>query len=136
MGIKNTLSKIFSSGTETKENHFDETLQTHYYKSTKDKVLKEVETMFGSKQGYEVASVSQEHGEVIVRIKKGKKAFMVITVIMVRPFRTAIDFSVSTDTMLFTDFGYSAKVIRELYKELDSRLPFVGTGLGDKLTQG
>ncbi|RKL66690.1 DUF1499 domain-containing protein [Salipaludibacillus neizhouensis] len=135
MGFKDTINKIFSSGTETKENHFDETLKTHYYKTTKDKVIKELEVMFGAKQGYEVASISEEHGEVIVRIKKGKKAFMVVTVIMVRPFRTAIDFSVSTDTIIFTDFGYSGKLIRELYKELDSRLPFVGTSLGDKLTK-
>ncbi|WP_096189688.1 DUF1499 domain-containing protein [Evansella halocellulosilytica] len=134
MGIKQTFKRVFSTNTETSEKHYDEHLRTHYYKSTKDKVLKEVETMFNQRNGFTVSSVSQEHGEVIVRIEKGKKALIVGTVIMVKPFRTAVDFSVSTDTFLFTDFGYSRKIAQSLYKDLNSRLTFVGTGLGEKLT--
>ncbi|SDN56138.1 DUF1499 domain-containing protein [Alkalicoccus daliensis] len=134
MGLKQTLQKI-GKKTETAEDHFDKTLQTHYYKAMKDNVIKELQTMFGQRQGFEVASVSDEHGEVIVNVRKGKKAFMVITVIMVRPYRTAVDFSVNTDTVLFTDFGYSAKLVRELYKELNGRLTFVGTALGSELSR-
>ncbi|WP_280769880.1 DUF1499 domain-containing protein [Salipaludibacillus daqingensis] len=133
MGIKQTFKKIFSSSTETSENHHDEQLQTRYYKTMKDKAMKEVEEIIRSLEGFEVASTSKDHGEIIVNVKKGKKAFMVITIIMVRPYRTAVDFSVSTETVLFTDFGYSRKVIEMLYKELDSRLTFVGTGLGNEL---
>ncbi|MCE7793383.1 DUF1499 domain-containing protein [Salipaludibacillus sp. CUR1] len=133
MGFKQTLKKIFSTSTETSEKHSNEDLQTHYYKSMKDKTIREVETMLRNRQGFDVASVSEEHGEIIVHVKHGKKAFLVATVIMVRPFRTAVDFSASTETMLFSDFGYSRKLIIELYKELDKRLQFVGTGLGDDL---
>ncbi|UCZ52245.1 DUF1499 domain-containing protein [Bacillus shivajii] len=134
MGIMQTFKRIFSTNTETSEKHYDEKLQTHYYKSTKDKVLKEVEAMFNQRSGFTVSSVSEEHGEIIVRIDKGKKALIVGTVIMVKPFRTAVDFSVSTDTFLFTDFGYSSKVVQSLYKDLNKRLTFVGTGLGEKLS--
>ncbi|WP_147803421.1 DUF1499 domain-containing protein [Alkalicoccus halolimnae] len=135
MGLKQNLKKIFSTRTETSEDNEDKTLQTHYYKAMKDKVIDELHAMFSKKQGYEVSSVSDEHGEMIVRINKGKKAFMVITVIMVRPYKTAVDFSVNTDTILFTDFGHSASLIRELYKELNGRLTFVGTGLGSELSR-
>lgn len=133
MGIKQTLQK-YGKRTETAEDHFDKTLQTHYYKAMKDTVVKELETMFGKRQGFDIASFSPEHGEMIVNIRKGKKAFMVVTVIMVRPYRTAVDFSISTDTFFFSDFGYSAKTIRELYKELNERLTFVGTALGSELS--
>lgn len=134
MGFKQTLQKI-GKKTETAEDHFDESLQTHYYKAMKENVIKEIHTMLSKRQGFEVASVSEEHGEIIVNVRKGKKAFMVITVIMVRPLRTAVDFSVNTDTVLFTDFGHSAKLVRELYKELNGRLTFVGTALGSELSR-
>ncbi|QKS72021.1 DUF1499 domain-containing protein [Paenalkalicoccus suaedae] len=132
MGIKQTLKKMVSTKVETHEKHEDETLQTHYYKALKDKVIEEIEALLNKKQGYEVASISEEHGEMIVNIKKGRKAFMVITVIMVRPFRTAVDFSIQTETFMFSDFGHSAKLARELYKELNGRLTFIGTGLGEE----
>ncbi|NJP37027.1 DUF1499 domain-containing protein [Alkalicoccus luteus] len=135
MGIKQTLQKAFSTRTETNEKHPDETLQTHYYKAMRDKVMSELQTMFSQKQGYTVSSVSEEHGEIIVNTTSGKKYFIVITVIMVRPYRTAVDFAVNTDTVLFTDFGSSAKMVRSLYKELNSRLTFVGTALGDELSR-
>ncbi|MBU9721160.1 MULTISPECIES: DUF1499 domain-containing protein [Bacillaceae] len=135
MSIKHTLQKYFSKQTETKEDHFDEKLRTHYYKSTKDKVMKEIESMLSQMQGFKIASISEEHGEIIVHITKGKKAFMVITVIMVKPFRTAVDLSISTDSFLFTDLGYSRKLVYELYSEMNKRMSFVGTSLGDRLIQ-
>ncbi|PTL39872.1 DUF1499 domain-containing protein [Alkalicoccus saliphilus] len=135
MGFIQNVKKIFSKKTETSEKHEDKTLQTHYYKAMREKVFAELETMFSKKQGFEVSSISEEHGEMIVHVKSGKKAFMVITIIMVRPYRTAVDFSVHTDTVLFSDFGYSAKLIRSLYKELNERLTFTGTGLGDELSR-
>lgn len=133
MGVKQTLKKIFSTSTETRENHDDELFQTRYYKTMKDKMMKEIDTMLRNREGFEVASISEDHGEIIVNVKKGKKAFLVVTIIMVRPLRTAVDFSVSTETLFFSDFGYSRKIIEQLYKDLDSRLPFVGTGLGNEL---
>ncbi|PYZ97245.1 DUF1499 domain-containing protein [Alteribacter lacisalsi] len=136
MGFRDTVRKYISSSTETREDHSDENLQTHYYKSSKDKVLKEVEAMIGQRQGLTVQSVSTERGEIIIRSDSGKSVFMVVTVIMVRPYRTAVDFSVTTDTVMPTDFGYSRKLVYEMYKSLNGRLTFVGTGLGEDLTKG
>lgn len=50
---------------------------------------------------------------------------MVVTVVTVRPFETAIDFNVSTETPLPFDFGFSRKVIVELYERLDKSLPLI-----------
>ncbi|WP_416151177.1 DUF1499 domain-containing protein [Salipaludibacillus sp. HK11] len=135
MGFMQSVKKVFSTGTETRDDHHDERFKTHYYKSMKDKAMKDVEEMFRRKNNYTVASVSEEHGEIIIHVKDKKKVFLVATVIMVRPMRTAVDFSASTETILFTDFGHSRRLIVELYKELDKRLPFAGIGLGDNLSK-
>ncbi|MDQ0255061.1 hypothetical protein J2S74_002443 [Evansella vedderi] len=134
MGLWERIKRFFSTHTETREKHVDEKLRTHYYKSTKDKVIQDIQALLGQQSGFTISSINEEHGEIIVNVKKGKKAFMVITVIMVRPFRTAIDISVNTETILFSDFGYSRKLIYHLYGEINKRLQFVGTGLGDELT--
>lgn len=133
MSFMLTLKKIFSTGTETRDHHPDEKFVTHYYKGMQKKVLHEVESMLNGKKNFNVASVSEERGEIIVRVTGKKKVFLVATVIMVSPNRTSVDFSASTDTILFTDFGYSRRFVTELYKELDPRLHFLGKGLGDKL---
>lgn len=133
MSFMMTLKKIFSTATETRDHHPDEKFVTHYYRGMQKKVMHEVESMVSSKQGFKVASVSEDRGEIIVRVASKKKVFLVATVIMVSPNRTSVDFSASTDTILFTDFGHSRKFVTELYKELDSRLEFLGKGLGDQL---
>ncbi|GEL08562.1 DUF1499 domain-containing protein [Salisediminibacterium halotolerans] len=133
MGMKETLKKIFSTSAETGEKHPEEKYRTRYYKIMKDKAMQEIQTVINNKSGYDVTSVSEDHGEIIVNLKKGKKAFVVITVIMVRPYRTAVDVSVSTETVFFSDFGFSRKVIEDIYNELDQKMTFVGTGLSDEL---
>ncbi|PAK38936.1 cytosolic protein, partial [Bacillus licheniformis] len=40
----------------------------------------------------------------------------------IRPFDTAVDFNVSTETFLPTDFGYSRGLVSTLYSELDGKL--------------
>ncbi|MBB5172710.1 DUF1499 domain-containing protein [Texcoconibacillus texcoconensis] len=135
MGIIQSLKRFFSKQTETSEKNHDQALQSHYYKMTKDKTFRELENFFSEKEGFEIRSVSEEHGEMIVKRTKGKPAFIVVTIIMVRPFRTSVDFSVASETMLFTDFGSSRRLIYGLYEELNQRLTFVGTGLGDELAK-
>ncbi len=125
MAFRNTISKYFSNHAETHDNHWDTSLQTHYYKTTKEKALQVLENMFEQSSKYEVHSISKEHGEISVQIKKGKKAFIIVTVIMVRPYQTAVDFSVTTESALPMDFGYSTKVIQQLYGEINKALPFI-----------
>ncbi len=134
LGFKDTLNKFISNHTETREKHSDEGLKTRYYKAMKDKTFNELLTIFNQSQEYEVKSSSIERGEIIVDGKGKKKLFLVATVVMVSPNRTAVDFSVTTETMLPTDFGYSAKVIKEIYQKIGQHLEYVGSGLGNQLS--
>lgn len=127
MSLRSTINKYFNNHAESSENHEDISLQTHYYKTTKDKGLNMLENFFTNSQVYDINSISEEHGEISVLIKKGRKAFIVATVIMVRPYHTAIDFSVTTETVLPFDFGYSTKVIQHLYKEINKDLTLITT---------
>ncbi|WP_339316910.1 cytosolic protein [Oceanobacillus sp. FSL W7-1304] len=125
MSIGNTLKKYFSNHAETAEAHFDPALRTHYYKTTKEKALAILENYFSNHGTYEVNAISQEHGEISVNRTKGKKVFIVATVIMVRPFHTAIDFSVTTESIMPFDLGYSTKVIAQLYEKVNTELPLI-----------
>ncbi|WP_326480889.1 hypothetical protein [Virgibacillus halodenitrificans] len=69
--------------------------------------------------------MSKEHGEISLQVKKGRNAFIVATVIMVRPYYTAIDFSVTTESLLPIDFGYSSKIIYSLYNDINKELTLI-----------
>ncbi|AUJ26022.1 MULTISPECIES: cytosolic protein [Virgibacillus] len=125
MGFRNTISKYFSNHAETQDNHWNASLQTHYYKTTKEKAMQALENLFEQSSKYDIHAISKEHGELSIQVKKGKKAFIIATVIMVRPYQTAIDFSVTTESQLPIDFGYSTKVIQQLYREINKALPFI-----------
>lgn len=125
MSFRNTIGKYLNNHAETSEKHWDKPLQTHYYKTTKDKGMSTLENFFNNAQKYEIHSISKAHGEISVNVKKGKKAFIVATVIMVRPYQTAIDFSVTTESVLPFDFGYSSKLIQQLYEQINKELTLI-----------
>ncbi|WP_284139805.1 MULTISPECIES: cytosolic protein [unclassified Virgibacillus] len=125
MSLRDKLSKYMNNHAETNDTHWDNQLQTRYYKSNKDKAMDAVKGLFQDNSLYEINAISEEHGEISVHVKKGKKAFIVATVIMVRPFRTAVDFSVTTESVLPIDFGYSARLITQLYEQLNNELPLL-----------
>lgn len=133
MGIKSAIRKFISNHTETNEKHSDELLQTRYYKAMRDKTFNELLELFKQLQNFEVSSSTIDRGEIIVKGHGKKKTFIVVTVIMVSPNRTAVDFAVTTETSLPMDFGHSRNVIKQLYKKIDERLEYVGSGLGDQL---
>lgn len=125
MSFRTTLAKFFTNHAETSDHHEDAALQTRYYKTTKDRGLKFLEEHFTKTDKYKLNAISEDHGEMSVLLKKGRKAFIVITVIMVRPFNTAIDFSVTTESILPFDFGYSNRLIEKLYDEINKELQLV-----------
>lgn len=126
MGFKEVMSKYFNNHSESRDEHWDPKLRTHYFKVNKDKALQAVETHFNRAEHYNVASISLEHGEISVNYKKaGRKAFIVATVIMVRPFRTAIDFSVTTESAIPMDFGFSHNMVPQLYEQIKKELPYI-----------
>jgi hypothetical protein len=129
MGFFRQLQTYFNNHAETNERHYDEKLKTRYYKVTAKKTMEIIRELSDALDGYSVTSFSEEHGEMSVNISKGRKAFMVITVFSVKPFETAVDFSVTTDTKFIPfDFGFSRKVILMMYDKLDKVLPFIGSG--------
>lgn len=125
MSFGQKVRKFFGNRAETREEHVDKTLQTRYYKTTKDRALDALENLFKNSQTYELNSISKDHGEISLLKRKGRKAFIVVTVIMVKPFQTAVDFSVSSESILPFDFGYSTKLIQELYELVNKDLPLI-----------
>lgn len=119
------LQSIFTNQQETREHHDDPQLRSRYYKVTKKTAIATLQEVFKQLEGFEVGHVSEERGEMSVNVKLRKKAFMVVSVVTVRPFETAIDFTVSTETPLPIDFGFSKQVIASLYQQLDQKLPKV-----------
>jgi hypothetical protein len=125
MSFRQFMHKYFSNHQETQDKHWDQMLQTRYYKITKDQGIDFLEKMVRNAPEYKMNAISKEHGEMSFYITKGKKSFIVATVIMVRPFQTAIDFSATSEGMLPFDFGYSRKVISQLYDRLNKEFNLV-----------
>lgn len=125
MSFGKKIARFFYNQAETSEKHWDEELKTHYYKTTKEKGLSKLEEMIKGSNYYKINSISQEHGEISFRVVKGKKAFVIATVIMVRPYQTAIDFTVTSEGILPFDFGYSAKLIKQLYEKINKELTLI-----------
>ncbi|HLR02463.1 MAG TPA: cytosolic protein [Virgibacillus sp.] len=125
MSFRQKLAKYFNNHAETRDNHLDSTLETRYFKTTKDKAMLTLESFFKNAQGYRLNAQSNEHGEISVLKQKGKKCFIVVTVIMVRPFNTAIDFSVTTESFMPFDFGYSTRLINKFYSDIQKEIPIV-----------
>lgn len=129
MGAIQKLKGILSNHSETRENHTEESLRSRYYKTTNKNAMKALQELFNNMEGVTVKSVSEEHGEMALQVKKGKKAFVIVTVISVRPFETAVDFSVTTETKLPFDFGYSRQLIKQMYERIDKSMIYIGSGL-------
>ncbi|MES1037116.1 cytosolic protein [Bacillus pumilus] len=123
MTLGQKFKRFMSNHTETSDEHPVSELKSHYYKSTNAQVFQALEAMLFRHASYQVTSVSAERGEISANITMPKKAFLVATVISIRPFETAVDFNVTTESALPTDFGYSEKTIFSLYDELDKQLP-------------
>ncbi|MCD5323818.1 MULTISPECIES: cytosolic protein [Pontibacillus] len=133
MNIKQWFSTYFTNHAETSEEHWNEMIRTHYFKTTKDKAFPLLEDYYRNSNKYKVMSSSKEHGEMSLQTVKGKKAFIVVSVVMVQPLRTAVDFSVTTESTLPFDFGYSHKLIREQQEEMKKLLPFLETSMAHKM---
>lgn len=128
LAIRSKLGQVFSGHVETRDKHEDQRLQTHYYKTSKDKLMQELISIFKHMKHCEVVAESQERGEISVNIQGRKMYYLVATVIMVRPFRTAVDFSVTAKSGM--DFGFGRKTIENLHEKLASIFEYIGTGKG------
>ncbi|WP_226036457.1 cytosolic protein [Aquibacillus saliphilus] len=126
MSFRQTFTKFFNNHSETSDKHWDSNLKTHYFKTTKDKGFNAVEHFFNQSSKFEVIAKSDTHGEISANYKSGgKKAFVIATVIMVKPFRTAVDFSVTTESIIPFDLGYSHNLIPKFYNDLKKDLTHI-----------
>ncbi|GIO21714.1 cytosolic protein [Oceanobacillus sp. J11TS1] len=123
MSIGYKVKRLFNNHAETSDNHIDQTLKTRYYKASKNAVLKEVEAYFNANPDFSIHAISEQHGEIGAKSIRGKKVLIIATVIMVRPYHTALDFSVTTETPIQIDFGYSNKIIKRIYQHVNEKLP-------------
>ncbi|BAM47075.1 MAG: cytosolic protein [Amphibacillus sp.] len=121
MGFKETLNKYFNNHSESRDNHWDKNLRTKYYRTTKDKAFDTVLRYFRQLPNCEINSESEKHGEISINYKGKRRAFIIVTIIMVKPYRTAVDFSITTEGGLF-DLGFSHNLIPKLYKALSKEL--------------
>lgn len=119
MSIKNLINKYFSKQRETSDKHSDPTLQTHYYRINKNDGLDKVKTYL-KQNNYKINSTSEEYGEVVV---SKNSLFIVISIITVSPFKTAIDLTVTSNAALPVGLGASTKCIQQLYNEFDDIFP-------------
>ncbi|WP_246941090.1 cytosolic protein [Bacillus pinisoli] len=125
MGFQ-TVKQYFSKYCETSDHHVDPFLKTHYYKTSKANAMKAIEEVITELPGHTVTSISHDRGELSLQITSPQKAFVVISVISVRPIETAIDFSVSYEGLF--NLGYSRNVVIRLYQNLDQKLVRFGNG--------
>jgi hypothetical protein len=124
MGFKEAFNKYFNNHSETAEKHWDKKLESKYFKTTKDRGFDTVMAYFKKNPNCEVKASSQERGEITVNYKGKRRAFVVATIIMVKPFRTSVDFSVTTEGGLF-DLGFSHNLITKLYDDLKKEMELI-----------
>lgn len=117
---------MFSGHVETREDHVDDRLKTHYYKTTKERLIKELVRIFNERNRFEVIAESVERGEISVNVRGRKLYYVVATVVMVRPFRTALDLSVTAKSGM--DFGFGQKIVDSIYEQLGQSFEYIGTG--------
>jgi uncharacterized protein (DUF1499 family) len=133
MSLIANIKQFFTTQAETADTHRIEGLRTRYYKTNTIAAVKAVEELLKTVPHCNVTSVQTERGEVSAVLKGKVKAHVVATIVTIRPFETAVDFMVYTETALPSDFGFSRRTIEELYKQLDKKLIFAGTSLAQKL---
>ncbi|PPA71605.1 cytosolic protein [Jeotgalibacillus proteolyticus] len=120
-GVKG-IFKRFSSECETADKHREEELQTHYFKTSLDKVFSEVKRYYSSSE-YTITSESPEHGEIMIQKKSSPKMFIIATIVSVRPLHTAVDIKASTEqTVIGGAYPKLKQEILSCYKALGQQM--------------
>ncbi|PLR81498.1 hypothetical protein CVD25_16915 [Bacillus canaveralius] len=129
MSVFRALRTRYSKQCETKENHPDSDLKTRYYKGSFNQVFQAAEEIFKNDSNCRVTSVAKEHGEIAVEVKGNVPAFLIVTIITVKPYETAIDMNISTEKFSLAGFHRSLKnELLSFYKKFDERFTYIGSG--------
>lgn len=109
---------------ETKENCVEPFMQTHYYKTSYEK-MKEVYLKFLNDKQFHIVSIDDHYGEIYAEY--GRMSVQA-KIIEQTPRETSIDFYINSE-YLFGNKKKSYQFIGDFYKELDKNVEFKGLGL-------
>lgn len=118
MGIRD----FFASEFETSDNHSNDKLRTRYYRSRYGDSKEAVHQMIKSLKGYNIIT-NDNFQEISFQTNRYD---CIISIINTRPTESAIDIKLSFNGI---SFGKGFKIIEEMYRYLDSKLPYKGTSL-------
>jgi hypothetical protein len=119
----------FQKNCETKDNHADEQLKTHYYKGTYNQLFDLVENLLRKDSRYVIEHVSKEHGELSVKLIGGKPCFYIITIVAVKPLEVAVDIHISTEAFsLLGVYPFLKNEVVVFYQKLNKNATLIGTG--------
>lgn len=108
---------------ETSEKQRDESLVTHYYKGTANKIFEAVEQIISNDADCRITTISKERGEIAVEIHKPIPCFMIVTIVSTKPLETAVDFTISTEKVsLLGAYPALRKRIISFYDRIDKLL--------------
>lgn len=113
----------FTNDFETSDNHYLNSLRTHYYRCNKDMAFSKLHDMINELKA-KVKYEDKERGEIIF---ENRDFAVTATIVSPTYSETAIDLKVTTFKIL--PLGKGKKYIEEFYKKLDNKLPFKGLGL-------
>jgi hypothetical protein len=129
MSMVRNLFLRFTKQIETGDNKADEQIRTHYYKGTFNQLFDSVEKVFREDADCQVTTVSKEHGEIAVEVKKPVPCFLVATVVSVKPLETAVDFNISSERFLLGGtYPVLRKRISSYYNKLKQLHSFIRAG--------
>jgi len=131
MAILAGIFTRFKQQIETSDKNPDASLKTHYYKATFNQVFQSVEKLFHEDADCQVTTVSKDHGEIAVEVRKPMSCFLIVTIVSVKPMETAIDFSISAERfILLGAYPSLKKRINAYYKKINSLHNLIGTKNG------
>lgn len=124
-----SLLTRFQKNCETKENHHDEQLITHYYKGTYKQIFDIVENLLRQDTRYQVEHVSKEHGELSVKLVRGKTCYFIITLVAVKPLEVAVDIHISTESFsVLGSYPFLKNEVVVFYQKLNKTANLIGKG--------
>ncbi|WP_053364306.1 hypothetical protein [Bacillus sp. FJAT-27251] len=127
--LKKPFFSRYQKHAETRDDHYDNELRTRYYKASFNQLFESAEDLLRNDTKVKVTSVSKDHGEIAAEVNAGFPAFLIMTVITVKPYQTAVDFYLSTERFSVTGANPALKKeILRLYNKLDKAHTFIGTG--------
>jgi hypothetical protein len=117
------LFDVFIKDVETKDNHKNQALKSHYYKNEyrecKEAVLNYVNT-----KKYKVKNINDNFGEILIETSRFSA---IITIRGVSMLETAIDLKVTVYSLIGAFKPH--KQVKAFYDVLDKNLRYLGTGL-------